>query len=91
MNLPLALISSHLVYLAGSSPEIRSHTLDEKKVPVIMLVVRNSIALARRWEQNFSSGQMRLEDLDYAASASFCRDCAFKGLCRESLKNDNLV
>ncbi len=91
MKLPLTLISSHLLYLGNSSPEIRSYTLDEQKVPLILLMVRNSISQARRWEQNISSGQMSPEELDFAASAVFCRDCPFKGLCRETLQNEKAV
>jgi hypothetical protein len=85
MHLPLGLVSSHLVYLGGVTPAIRTHRLDEQSAPLVIQMVRNSVALAGRWEKHFESGQLRLEDLDYAAWSGFCRDCVFKGVCRESL------
>ncbi len=91
MHLPLKLVSSHLVYLGDDVPEVRTHRLDEKSVPLVVLMVRNSVALADRWQKNFESGQLRLEDLDYAGWPGFCRECAHKGICRESLQNENVA
>ncbi len=91
MHLPLGLVSSHLVYVGGGTPEVRTHRLDEQSVPLVLLMVRNSLALAGRWEKNFESGQLRLEDLDYAGWPAFCRECAFKGVCRESLQYENVA
>lgn len=91
MHLPLGLVSSHLIYLGGDTPEVRTHRLDEQSVPLVILMVRNSVALAGRWEKNFESGQLRLEDLDYAGWSGFCRECAFKGVCRESLQYENIA
>lgn len=91
MHLPLNLVSSHLVYLGGETPEIRTHRLDEQSAPLVLQMVRNSVALAGRWEKNFECGLLRLEDLDYAGWSGFCRDCAFKGVCRESLQYENVA
>ncbi len=85
MKVPLEMISSFLVYFGGGTPEVCTYRLDEKRVPLILLTIRNSIAQAHRCESNILSGEMRLEDLDYASSLAFCRDCAFKGPCQESL------
>lgn len=86
MRLPLELVSSRLIYLGGETPEVRAHRLDEKSVPLVVQMVRNSVALAGRWEKNFESGFVRLEDLDYAGWPGHCRECAFKAICRESLQ-----
>jgi CRISPR/Cas system-associated exonuclease Cas4 (RecB family) len=91
MQLPLELVSSQLVYLGGQIPEVRTHRLDEKSVPLVLLMVRNSVGLAGRWEKNFESGLLRLEDLDYAGWSGSCRECAFKGVCRESLQYENVA
>ena len=87
MHLPLGLVSSHLVYMSGETPEVRTHRLDEQSAPLVIQMVRNSVALASRWEKNFENGQLRLEDLDYAGWPGFCRDCPFKCVCRESLQS----
>lgn len=91
MRLPLGLVSSQLVYLGDDTPEMRTHRLDEKSVPLVVQMVRNSVALAGRWEKNFESGYLRLDDLDYAGWPGFCRECAFKGICRESLQYENVA
>ncbi|ODU24921.1 MAG: hypothetical protein ABS95_01310 [Verrucomicrobia bacterium SCN 57-15] len=91
MRLPLNLVSSQLVYLGDDTPEVRAHRLDEKSVPLVVQMVRNSVALAGRWEKNFESGLLRLDDLDYAGWPGACRECAFKAICRESLQYENVA
>ncbi len=91
MRLPLSLVSSQLVYLGGETPEARTHRLDENSVPLVVQMVRNSVALATRWEKNFEKGLLRLNDLDYAAWPGACRECAFKAVCRESLHYENVA
>lgn len=91
MHLPLGLVSSQLVYLGAEIPEARTHRLDEKSVPLVLLMIRNSTTLAERWEKNFENGLLHLEDLDYAGWAGACRECGFKGVCRESLQYENVA
>lgn len=86
MQLPLSNISSRLVYLGGEKAEVRVSQLDEKSVPMVLLMIQNSVALADRWAKNFAGGLLKVDDLDYASWAGSCRDCQFKGICRESLK-----
>jgi len=85
MRKPLEMITSHLVYFGNGIPEVCTHRLDEKAVPLILSAIRNSVALASRLEKHIQNGEMRLEDLDYAGSVFFCRECPFKGVCSESL------
>jgi hypothetical protein len=78
-------ISARLVYLGGAAAEVRSHHLDERAVPLTLSMVRDSIAMAQRFDRNIADGLMNLDNLDYASSPGFCRLCPFKGLCREDL------
>jgi hypothetical protein len=91
MSLPLALVSSNLVYLGAETPAVQTHRLDERSVPMVLLMIRNSTTLADRWAKNFERGLLRLEDLDYAGWAGHCRECGFKAVCRESLQNENVA
>jgi len=86
LHVPLAHVSSNLVYFGGTAAEQQKFSIDEDSLASTMLMVRNSIELAQRWEKNFSSGEMQLADLDYAAFSNTCRQCSFKRLCYESLQ-----
>jgi PD-(D/E)XK nuclease superfamily len=86
LHVPLEHISSNLVYFGGPVAEQQKFSIDEDSLASTMLMVRNSIELAQRWQKNISTGEMVLADLDYAAFANVCRQCPFKRLCYESLK-----
>jgi hypothetical protein len=86
LRVPLEHISSNLVYFGGTLAEEHKFSIDEDSLASTMLMVRKSIELAQRWQNNISSGEMVLADLDYAPFANTCRQCSFKRLCYESLK-----
>jgi hypothetical protein len=85
LRVPLGLISANLVYFGGTSAEQQKFCIDEEALASTTRLVRNSIALAQRWQKNFATGAMQLSDLDYAAAANICRQCSFKALCHESV------
>lgn len=86
LRVPLEMISSNLVYFGGASAEQQKFGIDEQALTDTTRMVRNSIALSQRWQNNIASGAMHLVDLDYAATAGICRQCSFKALCHESLQ-----
>lgn len=85
LRVPLEHISSNLVYFGGTVVELQRFSIDEDSLASTLLMVRNSIEIAQRWQKNISSGEMVLADLDYAAFTNTCRQCSFKRLCYESL------
>lgn len=90
LRIPLEHISSNLVYFGNATAEQQRFCIDEDSLAATMLMVRNSIELAQRWQNNISTGEMVLTDLDYAAFANICRQCSFKRLCYESLRGIEL-
>ncbi|GAB1488625.1 hypothetical protein MASR2M8_10710 [Opitutaceae bacterium] len=78
-------ISSNLVYFGEAIPVVEPHTLDNESLPLLRSTLRNSVRLARQWEQRFQSGEIVREDLSYAYNLHTCRQCGFRQLCRQTL------
>jgi hypothetical protein len=47
------------------------------------------VRLAQQWESYFEKQQLRLNDLDFAASVEECHRCNFKRVCRANLSPEN--
>jgi hypothetical protein len=78
-------ISSHLVYFGDATPVVESHQLNDETLPLLRSTLRQSVRLARQWEERLQSGVTGREDLSYAYNVHTCRQCSFRQLCRQTL------
>jgi hypothetical protein len=85
LGVDLSAITSHLVYFGDPAPVVETHKLDEETLPQMRTALRDSVRLARQWEERFQSGSVVRDDLSYAYNVATCRQCSFRELCRQTL------
>jgi hypothetical protein len=89
LKLPLEGVTSRLVYLGGDPAKELRFDLDEERAVETYRIIEDSVRLAQQWEGYFKNRQLRLTDLDYAASVEECHRCNFKRVCRANLLTEN--
>lgn len=89
LKLPFEGVSSRLIYLGGNQATEFCFDLDEERAVETQRIIEDSVGLAQRWDGYFQKRQLKLNDLDYAASIEECRRCNFKRVCRANLSPEN--
>ena len=79
-------ISSNLVYFGAETAVVENHTLDDETLPLLRSTLRDSVRLTQQWEARVKAGEIRTDDLTFAANVSTCRQCSFRELCRKQLE-----
>lgn len=89
LKLPLEGVTSSLLYLGADQATELRFDLDEERAVETYRIIEDSVRLAQQWEGYFENRQLRLNDLDYAASLEECHRCNFKRVCRANLSPEN--
>jgi hypothetical protein len=90
LNIPLAMVSSSLLYLGGTAAHEKTFQLDEEVAVETRQIIEDSIEQAQRWETYVKKGRLNLEQLDFAGSVNECKKCNFKRACRATLTRQAL-